>query len=156
MSQPKSIKTSKRRPEQSLGFVFWQLTNLWQRKLSQVLKPLNLTHVQFVLLAGIGWLHQSGEKTTQIALARHAKTDVMMTSKVLRALEQKQLVERQTDSYDTRAKTLKLTAAGTRLLQKATDMAEMADIAFFVKLGQSETKFHQTLLTLLESQQEAK
>lgn len=148
------IKLSKRRPEQSLGFVFWQLTNLWQRKLSQVLKPLNLTHVQFVLMAGIAWLQQTGEKTTQIALARHAKTDVMMTSKVLRALEKKQLIERQTDAYDTRAKTLKLTSAGNKLLQKAIEMVEMADIAFFVKLGQGQTKFHQALLDLLEQQQE--
>ncbi len=156
MTQIKAIKFSKRRPEQSLGFVFWQLTNLWQRKLSQVLKPLNLTHVQFVLLAGIGWLQQTSEKTTQIALARHAKTDVMMTSKVLRALEQKQLIERQTDAYDTRAKTLKLTAAGAKLLQKALEMVEMADTAFFVKLGQGETKFHQTVLDLLERQEHGK
>src|SRR3546814_15453085 len=41
------------RPENSPGFLLWQVTNQWQRRLRATLEPLGLTHVQFVLLAGL-------------------------------------------------------------------------------------------------------
>jgi hypothetical protein len=41
------------------------------------LSGLELTHVQFVLLAGIVWLNQQGESVTKAKLAAHAKTDIM-------------------------------------------------------------------------------
>jgi DNA-binding MarR family transcriptional regulator len=53
----------------------------------QALAPLDLTHVQFVLLACTWWLNEQGERPSQIALAAQAGTDIKMTSQVLRSLE---------------------------------------------------------------------
>lgn len=78
------MKFSKARPEQSLGYMFWQTSNLWQRKMVKALKPTGLTPVQLVLLAGVAWLERSAEPITQVRLARQAKTYVMMTSQVLK------------------------------------------------------------------------
>src|SRR5262249_4571528 len=39
----------------SLGFLLWHATLRWQRLLSAALRPLGLTHVQFVLLAVLWW-----------------------------------------------------------------------------------------------------
>ena len=44
------------RPEDSPGYVLWQLTMAWQRLIKQQLDPLDLTHTQFVLLAALAWL----------------------------------------------------------------------------------------------------
>ena len=48
-------------PEESLGFLLWRATLRWQRGVAAVLTPLDLTHVQFVLLASTWWLNAQGE-----------------------------------------------------------------------------------------------
>ena len=96
-------------PGESPGFLLWHATLRWQREIAAALSPLDLTHVQFVLLACAWWLNTRGEEPNQLALARQAGTDVKMTSQVLRALEAKGLIEREVDPADTRAKRLRVT-----------------------------------------------
>ncbi|MEU8435943.1 MarR family transcriptional regulator [Streptomyces sp. NPDC029216] len=126
-------------PGESPGFLLWHATLRWQREVSAALTPLGLTHVQFVLLACAWWLNGQGEHPNQLALARQAGTDVKMTSQVLRALEQKGLVEREVDPADTRAKRLRVTAAGAELAPRAVAAVEEADARFFraVPLGEA-------------------
>jgi hypothetical protein len=52
---PTSISSYKE-SEDSPGFLLWQLTALWQRKLNTLLKDLDLTHAQFVVLMSAHWL----------------------------------------------------------------------------------------------------
>ncbi|MEV7545340.1 MULTISPECIES: MarR family winged helix-turn-helix transcriptional regulator [unclassified Streptomyces] len=118
-------------PGESPGFLLWHATLRWQREVSAALTPLDLTHVQFVLLACAWWLNGQGEHPNQLALARQAGTDVKMTSQVLRALERKGLVEREVDPADTRAKRLRVTAAGAELAPRAVAAVEEADARFF-------------------------
>jgi MarR family transcriptional regulator, organic hydroperoxide resistance regulator len=94
---------------ESSGFLLWQLNNIWQRQIIKSLKEFNLTHVQFVILTSLYWLETHNEKTTQISIAKFAHADVMMTSKVLRTLEEKKLIKRTDDKVDTRAKVIKIT-----------------------------------------------
>ena len=118
-------------PAASPGFLLWHLTLAWQRAVTAVLEPLDLTHVQFVLLACAWWLGSHGQVPNQLELARQAGTDVKMTSQVLRRLEAKGLLEREVDPADTRARRLRLTAPGTRLAQRAITAVEQADAQFF-------------------------
>jgi DNA-binding MarR family transcriptional regulator len=118
-------------PAASPGFLLWHLTLAWQRAVTAVLEPLDLTHVQFVLLACAWWLAGQGQVPNQLQLARQAGTDVKMTSQVLRRLEAKGLLERQVDPADTRARRLRLTAEGTRLARRAITAVEQADAQFF-------------------------
>lgn len=143
------IKFSVERPDQSLGFVFWKTTLLWQKKITETLKPLNITHVQFVLLAGLGWLQNENNEVTQMMLANHAEVDVMMTSKVIRTLESKQLVTRHQHSTDTRAKSLRLTEVGRNLLKKALFLVEEADKEFFKALQKNKNQFSNDLSLLM-------
>ncbi|MFC9289311.1 MarR family winged helix-turn-helix transcriptional regulator, partial [Streptomyces sp. NPDC057052] len=99
-------------PGDSPGFLLWHATLRWQRDIAAALGPLDLTHVQFVLLACTWWLNGRGEHPNQLAVARQAGTDVKMTSQVLRALEAKGLIQREVDPADTRAKRLRVTDAG--------------------------------------------
>jgi DNA-binding MarR family transcriptional regulator len=118
-------------PAASPGFLLWHLTLAWQRAIAAVLAPLQLTHVQFVLLACAWWLGTQGQVPNQLELARQAGTDVKMTSQVVRRLEAKGLLERQVDPGDSRARRLRLTAAGDRLAQRAITAVEQADAQFF-------------------------
>ncbi|GLV83084.1 MarR family transcriptional regulator [Streptomyces lavendulae subsp. lavendulae] len=119
------------RPADSPGFLLWHATLRWQRDIAAALAPIGLTHVQFVLLACAWWLNGQGQHPNQLALARQAGTDVKMTSQVLRALEQKGLVEREVDPADTRAKRLRVTEAGAELAPRAIAAVEAADAEFF-------------------------
>jgi DNA-binding MarR family transcriptional regulator len=123
------------RAEDSPGFLLWQLTNLWQQTMRATLAPLGVTHVQFVLLASIAWLARMERSVTQALLARHAHTDVMMTSQVLRTLEEKGLVTRVAHPTDTRAKVVTLTDAGYAIAIRAVTAVEDADDRFFHTLG---------------------
>ncbi|MFH9658711.1 MarR family winged helix-turn-helix transcriptional regulator [Streptomyces sp. NPDC017248] len=118
-------------PGDSPGFLLWHATLRWQRDIAAALGPLNLTHVQFVLLACTWWLNTHGEHPNQLALARQAGTDVKMTSQVLRALEGKGLIEREVDPADTRAKRLRVTSAGAELAPRAIAAVENVDERFF-------------------------
>ncbi|MER6446420.1 MarR family transcriptional regulator [Streptomyces venezuelae] len=118
-------------PGESPGFLLWHATLRWQRDIAAALAPLDLTHVQFVLLACTWWLNSQGEHPNQQTVARQAGTDVKMTSQVLRTLEQKGLVEREVDPADTRARRLRVTDAGADLAPRAIAAVEQADARFF-------------------------
>ncbi|OKI66443.1 MarR family winged helix-turn-helix transcriptional regulator [Streptomyces sp. MJM1172] len=119
------------KPGESPGFLLWHVTLRWQRDIAAALTPLDLTHVQFVLLACTWWLNGQGERPNQLAVARQAGTDVKMTSQVLRTLEKKGLVEREVDPADTRAKRLRVTALGAELAPRAIAAVEEVDARFF-------------------------
>ncbi|MEW2412544.1 MarR family winged helix-turn-helix transcriptional regulator [Streptomyces sp. NPDC046866] len=118
-------------PGESPGFLLWHATLRWQRGIAAALAPLDLTHVQFVLLACTWWLNEQGEQPNQLAVARQAGTDVKMASQVLRTLEAKGLIRREVDPADTRAKRLRVTEAGAALAPRAIAAVEEADARFF-------------------------
>ena len=126
-------------PDDSPGFLLWHATLRWQRGIAQALAPLDLTHVQFVLLACAWWLNEQGERPTQIALAAQAGTDVKMTSQVVRSLERKRLIEREVDAADTRARRLRVTSKGARLAPRAIAIVEQVDSDFFAALPAQQT-----------------
>jgi DNA-binding MarR family transcriptional regulator len=126
-------------PPDSPGFLLWRTTLRWQRSIAAALRPLELTHVQFVLLEAVWWLSDRSRVPhrlpSQRQVADHAEVDVMMTSQVLRALEARSLVVRTPDPVDTRVKRLNVTAAGRRLAKRAVTVVEAADAEFFARIS---------------------
>ena len=128
--------------EQSPGFLLWRTTLTWQRSIRAVLAPYDLTHVQFVLLASLWWLQDhGGEPPSQAQLAGHAGADQMMASQVIRKLEARGLLERDTDPADSRARRLRITPPGAALLTGALADVEAADDAYFAALGPNRDSF---------------
>ena len=119
------------RADDSPGFLLWQATNSWQRQIRAALVPLDITHVQFVLLASVAWLADAGAIVTQVQLAQHAHTDIMMTSQVVRTLEEKTLLTRAVHPTDSRARVVALTVAGRATTQRALIIVEEIDMCFF-------------------------
>jgi DNA-binding MarR family transcriptional regulator len=121
---------------ESPGFLLWRVTQRWQRSIVAALRPLDLTHAQFVLLMSTWYLSRgAGAGPSQREVAEHAEADVMMTSQVLRTLEKRGLVTRSADEADARVKRLAVTPEGARLARRAQGVVEKADRAFFAEVG---------------------
>ena len=118
-------------PEESPGFLLWQVNNLWQREIRKALIPFNLTHSQFVLMASIHWHQLQKQVVNQVLISRHTKVDTMTTSTVLRGLQKKGLVLRKEHGKDSRSNTVELTDAGRKVIKKAVVAVENFDAAFF-------------------------
>jgi DNA-binding MarR family transcriptional regulator len=123
-------------PEDSVGYQLWQVVHLWQRQVDVALAELDLTHLQFVLLAGIGWLTRDGDLLTQVQLAEFCKIDVMQISQVVRKLEVKKLIHRSAHPIDTRAKVLTLSICGSKVLEQAIPIIDRLDAKFFGRCNQ--------------------
>jgi len=137
------------KPEESSGFLLWQVTNLWQREIKKALEQYGITHSQFVLMASIHWLTLHQQEVTQIILSSHTKIDPMTTSTVLRTLQQKGFIQRKEHATDTRAKLVELTEKGKEIIKKAVVTVEKFDKEFFSKLGSNVVELNKNLLSLL-------
>lgn len=123
---------------ESPGLLLWRTTMRWQRVMTAALAPLDLTHVQFVLLASAMWLGRNGEPPNQVQLAAQAGTEVKMTSDVVARLEAKGLIVREADPRDSRAKVIRVTAAGAAAAQQAIVAVEAADSVFFEPVDEAQ------------------
>lgn len=137
--------------DDSPGFLLWQLTNLWQKRIRSALAPLNITHVQFVLLASIAWLEDAGKVVSQAGLSRHAHTDIMMTSQVVRTLEEKGLITREPHPADPRARMILLTTLGQEVAHQAVPLVEAVDAQFFQELGEQALAFTHSMQCLIRA-----
>ncbi len=126
-------------PERSPGFLLWHLSTSWRSCIEAVLKPLGLTHPQFVVLATLGWLTRNGDRITQASIGKMAGLDPNTTSQIVKGLEQKDLLQREKSS-DGRAKNPLLTSKGKTILAKALPAVETADHQFFNSLSSKEMK----------------
>lgn len=136
-------------PEESPGYLLGQLNLIWQRNQKKVLDPLDLTQTQFVLLAALAWLSKTKEDVTQVDIANQGNADRMMVSKVLRTLEVKKFISRHPHTTDTRAKIVRLTPAGEKVLHVALADIENADMAFFSVLEKSLPSFNKHMFKLI-------
>jgi len=118
-------------PLLSAGFWLHQAALTWRAELDARLRPLGLTHTQFMLLASVGWLEYLHGPPTQQEIAEQADADRMMTSKIVRTLEGRGLLTRRADESDARALRVALTTTGRGLAAQATAQAREVDALFF-------------------------
>lgn len=140
-------------PEVSPGYMLWQVSMQWQKLMNQALSPLDITHTQFVLLAALAWLSKNQETISQTDIANQSNTDRMMVSKVIRKLESKGMIERKDHPSDPRAKSIKLTKEGGEHIQKALNVVESMDVAYFQSIETTSDQFLSQLNILLKSNQ---
>ncbi len=138
-------------PDSDIGMLLWQASNKWQRELKKVLDKHNLTHVQYILLAGTLLLNNMKKDTTQMSLAVFAGSDKMMASKVLRTMEKKRLIKRRESLRDSRAMQIEITSFGKVTLSKAADEVKKFDKLFFMPVAEKQKGFTKRLKGLLTS-----
>ncbi|HWD81826.1 MAG TPA: MarR family winged helix-turn-helix transcriptional regulator [Kribbella sp.] len=118
-------------PLASPGFWLHHAALRWRAELDRRLREVGLTPTQFLLLASTGWVEHTQGAPTQQQVAQTAGADRMMTSKVVKNLEDAGLLRRMPDPSDARAYRLQLTPAGRRTARKAITIAADLDKELF-------------------------
>jgi DNA-binding MarR family transcriptional regulator len=131
--------------EENPGFLLWQVSTLWSKSTSTALKPMGLSHPQFVVLATVDFLKAEGVSLEEIG--RRVVLDPKVTSHLLRSLERKGLIE-PLHSSDKNLKNPVLTTAGKEMLAKILPVIEDSDVAFFASIDAKNSEMVTTLQIL--------
>ena len=117
--------------EDSTGFLLWQVTTLWQRKIKKALEAYHISHAQFVIMAVLLWFEEQGLERTQVAIVNQSKLDKMTVSKSIKKLMTDGYIHRIEHHIDTRAKWVTLTDTGKVLMKQLIPIIESIDMSFF-------------------------
>ena len=116
------------------GYLLWQVSKLWQRRLNLALADLGLSSTQAVILINVPRLNQERRSVTQSALAEATQIDRMTVSQSIRTLENKQLITRTPAPADRRAYHVELTERGAVVASSALERISAAHVEFFEPL----------------------
>jgi DNA-binding MarR family transcriptional regulator len=117
-------------PENYAGFLIWQLSNKWEKYVNQKLKEFNTNQGECFHLIALLQLSTRLSEVTQVDISEVTGGSIMNTSKILRSLEQKQWITRQTAS-DSRAKSVAVTEAGLQVAIATTEGLAAANQDFY-------------------------
>ncbi|MCC8134269.1 MAG: MarR family transcriptional regulator [Tannerellaceae bacterium] len=123
-------------PDEQLGFLLIQTSLLKQRIINAALKELDLTYMQFVILAAILELGAEDELVTQQLIASRRQLDKAMVSNITKLLILKKLMTREHHPTDQRALVLRLTDAGTDIANRGKEITKTIDTTFFAGIDE--------------------
>ena len=138
------------KPDEQLGYLLTQVSFLKQRIINAALKELDITYIQFVILAGTLELSADRKLITQQDISLKRRLDKAMVSNVVKTLIEKGFMIRHIHPVDKRAYTLSLTDTGTEIAIKGKNIALNVDKTFFAKINKK--AFVKALITLLENE----
>lgn len=138
------------KPDEQPGYLLTQVSFLKQRIINAALRELDITYIQFIILAGTLKLSAGGKIVTQQDISLQRRLDKAMVSNVVKTLIEKGLMIRHIHPVDKRAYTLSLTNAGKETAIKGKEIALNADKTFFAKINKK--AFIKALTTLLENE----
>lgn len=140
-------------PGPTPGFLVWRLANKWRVAVDRAVAPLDLTHAKYSLVASLYGMQQAGERPSQRRLADHTGLEALYVSKLARALESADLIERTRDPRDPRAVQLALTDRGLVVTRQAIAIVQDLHQQLLEPLGGPDTPrtraFTDELRTLL-------
>jgi len=141
LSPPESLRLY------STGLLQGTAYNLLHTHLSKTLSPFNLSIPEWKLL---GQLNEHGEmKLTE--LAEYMNYAPPMVTKLAKLLEKKSLAQRDQDKYDERAKIIKITGKGSRILDEIEPEVRKAVGAAFQGSTADELKIYLKILGTIVS-----
>lgn len=135
------------KPDEQLGYLLTQVSFLKQRMVNAALKEIDITYIQFVILAGTLELGADGQIVTQQTISTERRLDKAMVSNVIKTLIEKGLVKREGHPVDKRAFTLQPTEVGKLKAKQGKEIALSIDAAFFAGIDQD--VFRESLEKLL-------
>ena len=133
-------------PEHAVGFVMWRMTHRFQREVDQAMRQLDLTHLQFTVLAMAAWTTGFPLRFVQAEIARFGDIHPMQVSLVLKALERKGMIRRATRRGV--AKVVSVTSPGLEVLRAAMPLAIAVQRRLFGKEGRPGGVLLETLLRI--------
>jgi DNA-binding MarR family transcriptional regulator len=129
-------------------FYLMKVVHRWQKQVREQLVDYDITSTQFTLLTSLMVMTKDGKVTTQADLSNFLKVDKMMVSDVLRTLEKKGYIVRESHPTDRRARSLVVTKKGLDLIEVTMKSAVSFDERFFAPLGDEKDDFIRMLKKL--------
>ena len=134
--------------ENRLSLLIWQTSNLWQSKIRQKLKKINISLNEYLILETLYKLQDQTDNITQQDICKNASIDRSVVSLRVSNLEEKKLISKQ-QPQDKRSDSLILTAAGNYLINNIIDNIVDLENELFNKLGSEIFNFTNSLKLLL-------
>jgi DNA-binding MarR family transcriptional regulator len=135
------------------GYLVWRVLLKWRAIVDRELAPLGLTHAQYSLLASLYGLSRGGRRPSQRELADFSGLEPVFVSKLIRAMERNELVERDPNPADPRAVQLRLSERGLPIVEQAIAIVRRIEEVQLAPLGgpwsQRSTELRATLRLLL-------
>jgi DNA-binding MarR family transcriptional regulator len=151
MDKKGSMEFPLQKIEETPGYLLWQVAMFWQRSINKILLGHGLTYTQFIVLVITGSLRNKQNLVFQHQVAKYARIDRMMTSRVIASLERKKLITRIKNSDDARANQVSLTTKGEEIMYKALNSTAELEKHFFDMTALSEPHFTGILKEILDS-----
>jgi DNA-binding MarR family transcriptional regulator len=108
------------------GFSLWREAMRWQRGINAALRPVGLTHTQFLVLSSLAQAVRAERAVVQRTIADLAGLDESTTSGVLKTLEARGLVDRRPTDVDGRAWRVVVSASGQKVLRQSGPLVTAA------------------------------
>ena len=109
------------------GFSLWREAMRWQRGINAALRPVGLTHTQFLVLSSLARAGRAaGDAVAPRTIADLAGLDESTTSGVLKTLEGRGLVDRSPTDGDGRAWRVVVSASGQKILRRSGPLVTAA------------------------------
>ena len=134
--------------ENRLSILVWQTSNLWQSKIRLLLKNVNITFNEYLILETLYKLQQNLEHITQQDICKNSSIDRSVVSLKINGLEEKKLLSR-SQPKDKRSNVLILTNNGKMLVESLIKNIENQENIIFEKLGSEVFNFTNSLKLLL-------
>ena len=128
---PDLISETFPKKQESLGYLLAQTAFLKQRITNMALVDLDITYMQFVILAATKELAKTHSIVNQQLISKERRIDKVMVSNVVKTLIAKKLIIREKHPVDKRAYSLRLSPEGEKKGEKGKEIAYKVDTVFF-------------------------
>ncbi len=148
-SKEKTLKPDLK--EQEIGLLLWQVSRQWEKTIKVVLFRQEFTYLEYILLSRLVELEKTEKQITQVKLAHYAGTEIMLTSKALRVLEEKGFIKRKKFTTDSRANLIGIADKGIKKVEKIQKSVEEEEARFFNSLDTKRSIFSKSLAKIFQS-----
>jgi len=123
----------------------------WRAAVDRVVAPFGLTHAQYVVLASLYGLAQSGARPSQRQLANVTGLEPVYVSRLARTLDESGLIERTEHPSDSRAVELTLTPHGNDVAVHAIAAVRELHDLLLAPIGGVRSARNRELIALLQA-----
>jgi DNA-binding MarR family transcriptional regulator len=148
-SKEKTLKPDLK--EQEIGLLLWQVSRQWEKTIKVVLFRQEFTYLEYILLSRLVELEKTETQITQVKLAHYSGTEIMLTSKALRVLEEKGFIKRKKFTSDSRANLIGIADKGIKKVEKIQKSVEEEEARFFNSLDTKRSIFSKSLAKIFQS-----
>ena len=134
--------------ENRLSLLIWQTSNLWQSKIREKLKKINISLNEYLILETLYKLQDQTDNITQQDICKSSSIDRSVVSVRVSDLEEKKLIIKK-KPLDKRSDSLILTSEGNLLVNNIIKIIKNQEDEIFDKLGSEIFNFTNSLKLIL-------